>query len=63
MVVRVRDLFIFDSFEELYKHLPLMECGYTEEDIHTASPDDMEMYYSKEKQKQYGVIGIQISLI
>ena len=61
--VRVRDLFIFDSFEELYKHLPLMECGYTEEDIHTASPDDMEMYYSKEKQKQYGVIGIQISLI
>lgn len=63
VVVRVRDLFIFDSFEELYKHLPLMECGYTEEDIHTASPDDMEMYYSKEKQKQYGVIGIQISLI
>ena len=56
-------MFIFDSFEELYKHLPLMECGYTEEDIHTASPDDMEMYYSKEKQKQYGVIGIQISLI
>ena len=63
VVVRVRDLFIFDSFEELYKHLPLMECGYTEEDIHTASPDDMEMYYSKEKQRQYGVIGIQISLI
>ena len=59
--VRVRDLFVFDSFEELYKHLPLMECGYSAEDIHTASPSDMEVYYSKEKQKQYGVIGIQIA--
>ena len=59
--VRVRDLFVFDSFEELYKHLPLMECGYSAEDIHTASPSDMEVYYSNEKQKQYGVIGIQIA--
>ena len=63
VVVLVRNLFIFDSFDELYKHLPLMECGYTEEDIHTASPRDMEMYYSKEEQKRYGVVGIQISLV
>ena len=63
VVVLVRNLFIFDSFDELYKHLPLMECGYTEEDINTASPDDMEMYYSKEKQSQYGVVGIQIALL
>ena len=63
VVVRVRDLFIFDSFEELYKHLPLTECGYTEEDIYAASPDDMEVYYSKEKQSQYGVVGIQLSLM
>lgn len=61
--VYVKDLFIFDSFDELYKHLPLMECGYTEEDIHTASPDDMEVYYPKEKQSQYGVVGIQLSLM
>lgn len=63
VVVRVRDLFIFDSFDELYKHLPLTECGYTEEDVYAASPDDMEMYYSKEKQSQYGVVGIQLSLM
>ena len=63
VVVLVRNLFIFDSFDELYKHLPLMECGYTEEDINTASPDDMEMYYSKKKQSQYGVVGIQIALL
>ena len=63
VVVRVRDLFVFDSFDELYKHLPLTECGYTEEDVYAASPDDMEMYYSKEKQSQYGVVGIQLSLM
>ena len=63
VVVLVRNLFIFDSFDELYKHLPLTECGYTEEDVYAASPDDMEMYYSKEKQKQYGVVGIQLSLM
>lgn len=63
VVVRVRDLFVFDSFDELYKHLPLTECGYTEDDINTASPDDMEMYYPKEEQKKYGVVGIQLSLM
>jgi ASC-1-like (ASCH) protein len=35
----------------------------TEEDIDTASPEDMEEYYSKEKQAQYGVVGIKITLI
>lgn len=59
----VDDLYRFDSFEELYKNLPLLECGYTEEDIDSASPKDMELYYSKEEQEQYGVVGIKVSLI
>ncbi len=61
--VRVVDLFVFDSFAELYKKLPLSECGYTKDDIDSASPEDMEEYYSKEKQEQYGVVGIKISLV
>ena len=61
--VSVEDIFIHASFEELYRELPLLECGYTEEDIDTASPVDMEEYYSKEKQAQYGVVGIKITLI
>ena len=61
--VMVDDLYRFDSFEELYKNLPLLECGYTEEDIDSASPKDMELYYSKEEQEQYGVVGIKVSLI
>ena len=63
LCVKVNDLFIFNSFDELYKNLPLLECGYTKEDIDTASPYDMEKYYSKEKQRKYGVIGIKISLL
>lgn len=61
--VMVDDLYRFDSFEEPYKNLPLLECGYTEEDIDSASPKDMELYYSKEEQEQYGVVGIKVSLI
>jgi len=63
LMVIVEDLFIFDSFEELYNSLPLLECGYTEEDIDAASPSDMELYYSKEKQNQFGVVGIKIKIM
>ena len=63
LCVMVEDLFVFDSFEELYANLPLLECGYTEEDIDSASPEDMEAYYSKEKQAQYGVVGIKVKSI
>ena len=50
----------FDSFEELYRALPLLQCGYTAEDVDKAHPSDMEQYYSAEEQKKYGVVGIEI---
>lgn len=31
--VKVENMFVFNSFEELYKKLPLLECGYTENDV------------------------------
>lgn len=61
--VKVVDLFLFSSFAELYDNLPLLNCGYNEDNINTASPDDMEMYYSREKQNKYGVVGIKISFL
>ena len=61
--VKVVDLFLFSSFAELYDNLPLLYCGYNEDNINTASPEDMEMYYSREKQNKYGVVGIEISLL
>ena len=59
--VKVLDLYVFDSFETLYGQLPLLECGYTEEDISSASPEDMNIYYSRDMQEKYGVVGIKIS--
>ncbi|MBQ8879230.1 MAG: ASCH domain-containing protein [Clostridia bacterium] len=53
----------FESFKDLYEGLPLLKCGYTEKDIMTASADDMNAYYSKEKQKLYGVLGIELKLL
>ena len=46
-----------------YAALPLLKCGYTEETITNASPDDMNQYYSIEKQSKYGVVGIEIELL
>lgn len=63
LIAKVEELYFFDSFEELYRSLDLTKCGYTEENVYKASPSDMEKYYSKEKQRKYGVVGIKISLI
>lgn len=61
-VVRVIALHLFKNFGELYATLPLLECGYTKETIDTASPEDMNQYYSVEEQARYGVVGIEIKL-
>ena len=50
----------FDSFVSLYQSLPLLQCGYTVEDVDRAHPSDMEQYYSAEEQKKYGVVGIEL---
>lgn len=61
--VRVTALHPFSAFDDLYAELPLMKCGYTEENIANASPTDMEQYYSKEEQAKYGVVAIEIERI
>lgn len=60
LTVRIKALHIFRSFEDLYKEMPLSRCGYSERDIQSASPADMDVYYPKEKQDLYGVVGIEI---
>lgn len=52
----------FRNFAELYSKLPLLKCGYTEEDIGSAKPEDMNIYYSKELEEKYGVLGIELSV-
>lgn len=58
---RVIALHRFDSFAELYRALPLEACGYAPGE--KADPADMRAYYPPEKEKQYGVVGIELELI
>ena len=57
----VINLYLFDSFAELYKNFNKIEIGYEKNDV--ADSKDMEQYYSKEEMEQYGVVGIEIKLI
>jgi aminoglycoside 6'-N-acetyltransferase I len=61
LLVRVTGLSVFASFDALYQALPLEACGYPKADIASASPADMEACYSKEEQRRYGVVGIQLA--
>lgn len=63
ITAKVIAMHIFDSFKELYENLPLLKCGYTQENVVFASYKDMELYYSPEKQKRYGAVGIEIEII
>ena len=60
---KVLKLHHFDSFADLYKSLPLLKCGYTSENVGSATPADMEQYYSVDEQKKYGVLGIEIKVL
>ena len=61
--VIVRSLDVFPSFGELYRALPLLECGYTPDTLANASPEDMNAYYSSEEQARWGVVGIGMELM
>ena len=58
--VTILALHKYESFAELYKHFDKASIGY--EDNEFANPEDMNEYYTPEKQKQYGVVGIEIAL-
>ncbi len=60
---KVLQLHRFENFEQLYAALPLLKCGYTEENAHAAHPSDMEAFYSAREQAAYGVVGIELSLL
>ena len=63
ILCEVIQLHPFENFASLYEALPLLSCGYTASTIRHAHPDDMRMYYSKEEEDTYGVVGIELKLI
>ena len=63
LLTRVTDIYTFASFEELYHVLPLRDLGYSADETATASPKDMDQFYSPEEQAQYGVVGFRLDLL
>lgn len=61
--VRVKALYRFANFAELYANLDLLKCGYSKEELATASPSDMNAYYTSEQQAKYGALGIEFQII
>lgn len=61
LLAEIEKLYKYPSFEELYKHHDKISMGYNENE--EAKYTDMEKYYSKEEQKEYGVVGIKIKKI
>ena len=57
---QVKLLHKFSNFEELYKVLPLENCGYNKAELDTAHYTDMEQYYTKEQIEKYGALGIEL---
>lgn len=59
---KVIDLLKYDSFEELFENYDieiLADKSMTKDELINV----IEEFYTKEKQKQYGVLGIKIDLI
>ena len=57
ILVDVLDLYREDTFENLFKKL------FADEDEIKKKTTSMYQYYSPDEEKQYGVVGIKISLI
>lgn len=55
---RVTALHRFDSFAALYAALPKEKLGYFSSE--TPEPSQMDEYYPREKQEQYGALGIEL---
>ena len=60
-LTKVIAMHIYSSFADLYKDYDKVSMGYRENE--EAKPEDMELYYPKDEQEKYGVVGIEIELI
>ena len=58
---KVIAMHIYSCFTDLYRDYDKVSLGYGKDE--EAKPEDMELYYSKEEQEKYGVVGIEIELL
>ena len=58
--VKVIDLYRADTFFELFSRFPMNEMGFESGTTVSDGVESMRGYYSEQKEKEYGVIGIKI---
>lgn len=63
MLCEILRLTAYKSFEEMYLCEDLLKCGYTDEELPSASPDDMSIYYSLEDEAEHGTLAIEVKKI
>lgn len=61
MLVKVKNIYLYKDFDELYKNHDKVSIGYEQNDI--ANPNDMAVYYDEEDINKNGVVGIEIELV
>ncbi|MBR0483767.1 MAG: DUF1810 family protein [Oscillospiraceae bacterium] len=57
---KIKALYKFADFAELFASLPLLKCGETPFSLPEAKPEQMNLYYSQEQQKKYQALGIAL---
>ena len=57
-LTKVIAMHIYSCFADLYRDYDKVSLGYAKDE--EAKPEDMELYYSKEEQEKYGVVGIEL---
>lgn len=61
LLVRVMDRRVYKSFDELYKFYDKVSIGYMPDE--DAYPDDMLLYYTKERIEKYGALALVIEVV
>ena len=63
LIVRVKDLYICETFKDLFEEISLEECGNPKDMSIEVAVKHMREYYSLEDEQRYGIIGIKIVLV
>ena len=59
--VKVKQIYKYKNFKELYKNFDKISIGYKQNEI--PNYKDMELYYTEDDIKKYGVVAIEIELL
>ncbi len=63
LAARVKALYRYASFEELFSDIAPEKCGFQNGKTIEEAAASMQKYYSKEQILHYGVLGIKIDII